>query len=125
MAFADFDGGAQAQVGTAFHHQQGDGAVALDLKHQRAIEFDVGGKQGGRGDQFAQQVGNGGRIVMVGLDGLPGRVQAHGLDADAAVFGKIFFQLIGHGGNLSRSGGPIPASPAGLRAPPGGLRPSV
>ena len=129
MAFAHLDGGAQAEVGAAFHHQQGDRAVALDLQHQRAIELDVGGQQGGGRHQFAQQVGDGGRVVVVGLDGLPGIREAHRLDADATVFEEVFLELIGHGRMLADRTADSPCRRQGCQrlpgVPGGGLRPDV
>ena len=48
-------GGAHAQFGIAFDHQQTHRTVAMDLHHDRAVELQVGRQQRGGRQHFAQQ----------------------------------------------------------------------
>ena len=65
-------GGAQAQFGIALDHQQAHRAIAVDLHHDRAIEFQIGRQQRGRRQHFAQQGQDRSRISVMRLHLAPG-----------------------------------------------------
>ena len=70
----------------ALRHEQTHGAVALQLKSQRAVEFERRSQQYGGRNGLTQEVANHIRIVRVRAQLLPGSFEAHPVAPDGAIF---------------------------------------
>jgi hypothetical protein len=78
--------GAHLEVMRALRHQQVDQSLTLQLQRKRAIELERGSQQQHRAHRFAQQLLNGGRIVLVFSQALPCGRHAHRVAADRMPF---------------------------------------
>ncbi len=94
-------GGAQFQITGAFHHQQFDRALAVDLQHKRAFQLERGRQQHGGGAQLAHHVAQYLGVVVAFDHVQPDTVETHDLAAQRQVFKQETAQGIGrciHGG---------------------------
>ena len=69
--------GAAGVAGSGFYHQHFQAALPLNLHNQRALDFKIARKQRAGGEQFAQSLADGGRIMFAPLNVLPHFLQAH------------------------------------------------
>jgi hypothetical protein len=74
--------GANLEVMSALGNEQRDEPLALHLQREHAVEFQRGGEQHHGAHCLAQQLLNGGRIVLVLTQREPGLREPHGVAAD-------------------------------------------
>ncbi|MNI55906.1 hypothetical protein D3C73_1108840 [compost metagenome] len=104
-AFGQLDDAAQGAGGSAFGEQRAQGRVAAQLDRQAAVHLGVAGEQRRGHAGLAEQFGGTVRILAVGLDVLPGGLQAHVDATDTGVGEQETDKGIGLGGHRLTSRG--------------------